>query len=94
MSFLLWEFLEAKEMKESIACEIPAGKKLLELPESVHLTSDFADFDMSFELKGDKLLAKRSLIRKKDIILPSEYAAFREFFNKVIEADTKQLAIK
>ena len=94
MSFLLWEFLEAKEMKESITCEIPAGKKLLELPESVHLTSDFADFEMSFELKGDKLLAKRSLIRKKDIILPSEYAAFREFFNKVIEADTRQLAIK
>lgn len=94
MPFLLWEFLEAQEMKETIVCQIPAGKKLLEVPENIHLSTDFADFEMSFDLKGDKLYAKRALIRKKDIISPNEYPAFREFFNKVIEADTKQLAIK
>lgn len=94
MPFLLWELLEAQEMKESIVCQIPTGKKIVEIPENIHLSTDFADFEMTFELKGDKLLAKRSLIRKKDFILPNEYPAFREFFNKVIEADTKQLAIR
>jgi tetratricopeptide (TPR) repeat protein len=92
--FLLWEMFEEEIMQETISLTLPAGKKLLEIPAPVNLSSDFADYKMTYEPKGDKLLIIRELKVKKDIIPVAQYAAFREFFNKIVEADTKQYAFK
>lgn len=92
--FLFWTMFEAEIMQETITLTLPAGKKLLEIPETVNLTSDFADFKMIYTIKGDKILIYRELIPKKDIIEPKQYTEFRNFFNKVAEADTKQYAFK
>jgi predicted Zn-dependent protease len=92
--FLLWTMFEAEVMKETITLTLPTGKKLLEVPQAVNISSAFADFKMTFEQKGDKLLAVRELIPKKDIVSTKEYPEFRDFFNKVAEADMKQYAFK
>jgi tetratricopeptide (TPR) repeat protein len=92
--FLFWELFEAESMSETITLSLPAGKKLLEIPEAVNLSSPFADFKMTYQIKGDKLLIYREMTPKKEIIHPNEYPEFREFFNKVVEADTKQYAFK
>jgi tetratricopeptide (TPR) repeat protein len=92
--FLFWEMFDAETMKETITLTLPVGKKLLEIPAPVNLSSDFADYKMTYEPVGDKLLIKRELTIKKDIIPIAGYAAFRDFFNKVVEADTKQYAFK
>jgi Transglutaminase-like superfamily/Domain of Unknown Function with PDB structure (DUF3858) len=92
--FLFWTMFETEIMQETITLTLPTGKKLLEIPEAVKLSSPFADYKMTHEVKGDKIIISRELIPKKDIIQPNEYAAFREFFNKVAEADTKQYAFK
>ncbi len=92
-AFELWRLMGTSYMEEEISLNIPTGKKLIEVPATIHLSSAFADYDLSMTVVQGKLVAKRKLVLKKDLILPEEYTEFRNFFQKVIEADTKQLAL-
>ncbi len=93
--FLVWSFNSAETTREIMNIEIPKGKMLAELPKNVLLTCDAADYSLVYNTTTlGKLQAVREMKFKKDKVNPEEYAAFREFFNKVAEADTKQLGFK
>ncbi len=92
--FLSWNLMEAEAMSETLNLTLPTGKKLAEIPKPISLNSDFAEYKINFEIKGDKIKATRYFKIKKDIIEAKDYPKFREFFNRVIEADTKQIAFK
>ena len=75
--------------------EIPKGKLLSEQPKSVSLTCPAADYSLTYSTTATgKLIAVREIKYKSDIVTPEQYAQFREFFNKVAEADSKQLGFK
>ncbi len=53
-----------------------------------------ADYSISYVKQGNKLVATREFKVKKEYLEVKDYDEFKEFFNKVMEADTKQIALK
>lgn len=93
--FLVWNFSASELSRETMNIEIPKGKLLAEPPKNVSLTCAAADYALTFHTTAaGKIKAVRELKYKKDVVQPDEYPAFREFFNKVAEADSKQMGFK
>lgn len=93
--FMVWSYNSAETSREIMNIEIPKGKALAEVPKNVVLTCAAADYSLTYNsTTPGKLQAVREMKFKKDKVSPEEYAAFREFFNQVAEADTKQLGFK
>jgi tetratricopeptide (TPR) repeat protein len=93
--FLTWNYNASEASKEVMNIEIPKGKLLAEQPKSVILTCPAADYSLTYSTTATgKLKAVREIKYKSDIVTPEQYAQFREFFNKVAEADSKQLGFK
>jgi hypothetical protein len=93
--FLLWNYNAMETSHETVNIEIPKGKVLAEQPKSISLTCNAADYSLTYTTTSPgKLKVVREMKFKKEKVLPEEYAAFRDFFNKVAEADSKQLGFK
>ena len=92
--FLIWAYNAAEASKETVTIDIPKGKTLAEQPKSVLLSCSAADYTLNYIPAAGKLKVVREMKYKKDSISPEEYAQFREFYNKVAEADSKQIGFK
>lgn len=93
--FLMWRMQSAESFKETINIDLPAGKVLAEQPKSVNISSDFADYSLTYNTStAGKIKATREIKFKKDIVTPEEYGKFRDFYNQVASADSKQIGFK
>lgn len=93
--FLIWNFNAAESNKESIEIALPKGKLLAEQPKSVNLTCSVADYSLTYNTSTPGVLkAMREIKYKKELVTPDDYVQFRDFFNKVAEADSKQIGFK
>lgn len=93
--FQLWDLDPDEANTEVCNVELPKGKVLAEEPKSVSISTSVADYSLTYNTSvPGKLSATRVLKFKKPIVSPAEYAEFREFYNKVAEADTKQIGFK
>lgn len=90
-----WSYQTEDKTTEKIVMELPAGKKLAELPKNVKLECANAVYSLTFDVRTPgKMIVTRYFERKTDQISTGEYAAFRNFLNSVGEADNKQYALK
>ncbi len=79
--------------EEEIILIIPKGKILSEEPENIRFDCSNASYTLTFRREGkDKLIAKRTFIRKTDVITPADYPSFRKFIYEVSENDNKKYA--
>ena len=92
--FLVWAYNAAEASKETMNIEIPKGATLAEQPKTVTLTCSAADYSLTYTSTPGNLKVVREMKFKKDIVAPEEYAQFRDFYNKVAEADSKQIGFK
>ena len=80
---------------EQLTIELPAGVALQEKPASVNLTCSVAEYHLNYDYShAGKIVVTREMKATADILNPADYNAFKDFFNKVAEADTKQIAFK
>lgn len=89
-----WRYDYADAMTETMSISIPKGKTLVEVPKSVHFKYKSTTYDITYKVEGDKLIAERKVINGEKIIPASEYDAFKEFYNKIIQEDHKQIGFK
>jgi len=93
--FEFWSYQTEDKTTERIVIELPQGKSLAEMPASQKFECSCASYTLTFKtIAPGKILATRVFERKSDQILVKDYAAFREFINKVSEIDNKQYAYK
>ncbi|MFN0031187.1 MAG: DUF3857 domain-containing protein [Flavobacteriales bacterium] len=92
--FVMFEQFGPEVVREVITFNVPAGKTLAEVPKNVKYTCTAAEYSITYVKAGNKLTATREFKLKKEYVELNEYAEFRDFFNKVMEADTKQIALK
>lgn len=92
--FNLWSFNTTSRDKEVMTVILPAGKKMAELPKNISLSCPSMSYNLSFEIKPDRIIATREVKYLKEQVPVSEYAAFKEFVGKMGEADNKQLGFK
>jgi tetratricopeptide (TPR) repeat protein len=89
-----FNLFNADEVKETITFSLPEGKTLAQTPKDVVLKTEFADYSMTFVLKGKELIAIRSLTTKKDVVSADKFGEVKKFFEAVVKADNTQLAFK
>jgi len=90
-----WTYQNEDKTNEEIIIELPQDKKLAEIPENKQFDCSVAFYSMTFDTKTPgKVIVNRHFVRKADQISTKDYAAFRDFLNKVSESDSKQYAIK
>ncbi|MFM9984490.1 MAG: DUF3857 domain-containing protein [Flavobacteriales bacterium] len=92
--FVMYEEFGAENEKEVLTFTVPTGKVLAEVPKNAKYSCAVADYSITYVKQGNKLVATREFKIKKEYMEVSEYNEFKEFFNKVMEADTKQIALK
>ena len=90
-----WSYIYIDSAVEELGIVLPPNKQFVEIPRNVKLECSVASYELTFDIKpGKEIKAKRVFIKKKDIVSPEEYKAFRDFINAVGENDAKQYAIK
>ncbi|KAA3613785.1 MAG: tetratricopeptide repeat protein [Calditrichaeota bacterium] len=91
-SYYFWPW--ADHFIQEIELKLPEGFAPVDLPKKVKLSSNIADFELSFEFENGTIRAQRKLIHKKGIIEPDEYIEFKKFYNDVVAEDNKQILLK
>jgi hypothetical protein len=66
----------------------------VDLAPTVSVSSEFGTYTLTFNFNKGTLHGKREFINRKKIITPSEYKAFKEFYNKVYKIDDKDIFFK
>lgn len=90
----LWKFSTTPDDVETMTIELPAGKKLVEVPKDLSFSCPALSYKLHFEMKNDRLLVTREVKYLKDEVSVQEYPAFKNVIIKMTEADKQQLAFK
>lgn len=88
----LWKYSYKDSEEELLEITLPSNKTIVKVPENITYTNNFFDYNITYSLKGNKLLANRTFKFKVDTISPKDYTEFKTAYEKVIKADAKQLA--
>ena len=86
-----WKFINDDYQKEKLIINIPSNLKLAEIPKDKIYNSPYADYSLTFEKKGNKIIAIRYITFKKDIVPADDFSTFSDFYSKVIKADKTQI---
>lgn len=79
--------LDSMSMNETATFTLPAGFAVDETPDPVSLDTAFGKYNTSYEVKGDKLVFKRSLTTKRSLVPVDKYDLVRAFFTKMRDAE-------
>src|SRR5262249_166503 len=79
--------------EEERTIRLPAGTKVRRLPTAAKVTSNFGSAEIAVSSESNKVVITRKLALSKSRIAPSEYAAFRDFCQKVDDALSQRLVV-
>ncbi|GGG93701.1 DUF3857 domain-containing protein [Silvibacterium dinghuense] len=86
------EFSGLEERKDTFTVKLPAGYSVDEVPEPVHLETDFATYDSSVEVKSGEVVYHRDYRLKKLELAAGDYATL-EKLEGAINADENRSAV-
>ncbi|MBR9922488.1 MAG: DUF3857 domain-containing protein [Bacteroidetes bacterium] len=89
----LWNYFSGEYYEETLIIHLPEGKTI-KLPEEENLRSEYMEYDLSFEGKGEEVIITRKLRILQDLVQPEDYRSFAEQCNAIIQADNLQLALE
>lgn len=90
-----WSYEDADAYETIVNISAPAGKKFIELPASETLSFKDIKFTIQYTLKApDQLVVTRKFTSSRQNIAPSDYTAFKTFFEKIVRAEQKFIAYK
>lgn len=92
--FLLWKLFDYDKIRENCTITLPAGKILAEPLKDIVYDNEWFTYKLVFKATGNKITATREITTKKDSVEANDYATFKSTFEKMVEADTKQIAFK
>jgi tetratricopeptide (TPR) repeat protein len=89
-----WKYINDDIQEETVIINIPSGMYLVSTPKDRSYTSKYADYTLTFKKTGDKLVVKRKIVFKEDVVPTEDFEAFGTFYTKVIKADEIQIGFK
>lgn len=90
-----WSYENTDEYETIIRLKAPPGKQFFELPKDESVSFKNSRYSLRFiKEKPDELtiIRKASLVREN--IAPADYAAFKEFFNRIVKVEAKYVGFK
>jgi len=90
------DFYVPQSKTYSLQYEIPAGYEVEEVPEKtvIALPEKGGQFSYSVKIQGTKILVLSQFKINKNLFLPTEYQALKEFYNIVAAKQTEQVVLK
>ncbi len=79
---------------QNIELEIPKEFELMDIPQNIRIDNKFGTYEMQFEKMPDGLHINRSLILKTRLVKYEDYAAFKDFYIELLDADRMKLALR
>jgi tetratricopeptide (TPR) repeat protein len=90
----LGEYFYANSADMEINIKLPEGYTPVELPESFSTSCMGGKYSISFGFKAGVLSAKRSVQYANQEISPAQYADYKAYCNKIIDAESTQILLK
>jgi hypothetical protein len=75
--------IKPEGFEESALITFPEGFVIDELPDAVSLSSEFGEYQSSYEVEGDVLKARRRLVLKPMFLAADKYAEVKSFFDRI-----------
>ena len=79
---------------EEMTITLPSGYTPVDLAPSTSINSPFGKYLLTYSFTKGVIHGRREFIVQRNVIAPSEYKEFKEFYNKVFMEDEKNLAVK
>lgn len=73
--------------------EAPQGYQFKDLPSPVEVTSEFGNYQISYQLKDGKLVVNRTLTINKGVYPKEKYASYMDFRKKTIQNDNTKILV-
>lgn len=89
-----WQYDYVDKMTEVIKIKIPDGKSLIEVPKSQTFNYKNTSYSLDYKVLNNQLIAQRKVVYGEKVIPNESYEEFKEFFNKIIQEDHKQVGFK
>jgi tetratricopeptide (TPR) repeat protein len=92
--FPFYFVLDFRDEYEEVRIHLPKEYRIMEKPESIEIHSPFFDYEISYSLRGNDIVATRYFSPKKKIIEVDEYEKFKTDFSKMFQHENIQLVLK
>ncbi len=79
--------LEAHAFAETVRVKLPAAFEVDEMPDALKLDTAFGSYKTSYEVKNGELTFTRTLTQKASVIPSDQYAAVRNFYERIRAAE-------
>jgi hypothetical protein len=90
-----WQYENADEYETRVTIEVPAGAHFIDLPKGESYTFRNSTYSIQYIPAGPrKLTIVRKAALQRDDISPAEYKAMKDFFGKIVKAESKYIAYK
>jgi hypothetical protein len=89
-----WAYENIDEYYTTVNIHLSPGEKFLEIPADVDLNFKGSTYKLHYKKNGDQLIVTRIAKLNKDNIAPAEYSQFKNFFNAIVEAESKYVVFK
>jgi tetratricopeptide (TPR) repeat protein/transglutaminase-like putative cysteine protease len=90
-----WRYENTDEYNTKVNIQAPAGMQFIDLPKSESYTFKGSTYSIQYIPAGPRSL---TIIRKatlqRDNVQPAEYKAMKDFFGKIVKAESKYIAFK
>ena len=87
------ELLDEMVERDSVILQLPAGYRPEFIPKPLDIQTPFGKYQVSINLKGEKLLYTRELIRNRGKFPASDYPQLVRFYEQVLKADRAKLVL-
>ena len=92
--FPLVDYGNVNSVVTEIAMKLPEGYSPVELPESFTTSFRAGRYSISYSFKGSTLTARTDIHYADEDISPDQYAEYKAYCNKIIEAENTQILLK
>jgi hypothetical protein len=90
-----WQYENSDEYETRVTIEVPAGAHFIEVPKTETYTFRNSTYSIQYIPSGTrKLTIVRKAVLQRDDISPTEYKNMKDFFAKIVKAESKYIAFK
>ena len=84
---------EIVKFEDEITLTVPADKKFIDKPEDLEMTFDGYEFKGAYTISGNKMILKKALSIKNEVIKKSDFANWTKFIESIKEFNKYLLSI-
>jgi hypothetical protein len=87
------DIVEVEGNVQRVSIEFPPGYQLMEMPKDYSVSGKYGSYTVKFTKLPNGLSVEKTQVFSMNIIPVEEYAAFKEFYEKILDFDSSKFAL-